>query len=231
MSDLFENVTAFLKQQLELYGDDYIAVDESVWQEDPADVPSTRWQEATTVGELLAAIQNCQKCALGRTRTKFVFGDGNWQADIVLVGEAPGADEDRAGVPFVGKAGALLTKILAAVQIRREDVFICNILKCRPPQNRDPLPDEIALCKHYLIKQLQLIRPKIIVCLGRVAAQVLLETTDSLSQLRGRWHSWNDSEVMVTYHPAALLRNPGYKKETWEDVKRLQQRYKSIAAQ
>ncbi|MBN1466772.1 uracil-DNA glycosylase [candidate division KSB1 bacterium] len=224
MNDFRENFTAFLQQQLELYGDDAICEASSLRKEPFAEKDASPAAGAATLAELHQSIEDCQRCALGRTRTRLVFGSGKPQAEIVLVGEAPGAEEDRAGVPFVGRAGALLTKILASVQIKREDVYICNILKCRPPQNRDPLPEEIALCKPYLFAQLQLIRPKIIVCLGRVAAQVLLETTDSLSKLRGQWHGWNGIDVMVTYHPAALLRNPGYKRETWEDMKGLQQR-------
>lgn len=173
-------------------------------------------------------IQDCLKCSLGKTRNHFVFGVGNPKANLMLIGEAPGEDEDLQGEPFVGKAGKLLDKILAAIDFRREEVYIGNILKCRPPLNRDPLPEEIALCTPYLTKQIELIQPKIVLALGRTAAQVLLKTTASLNRLRGMVHDYQNISLIVTYHPAALLRNPQWKRPAWEDVQRLRQLYDEI---
>jgi DNA polymerase len=174
---------------------------------------------------LNSLICECQKCSLGATRIKFVFGVGNPKAEIVLIGEAPGADEDAKGEPFVGRAGQLLNKILEAIHFKREDVFICNILKCRPPNNRDPRPEEVQQCEPYLWKQLEIIKPKIILCLGRISAQVLLKTTDSLTKLRENVHDYRGIPLLVTYHPAALLRNPNWKRPTWEDVQKLRKMY------
>lgn len=169
-----------------------------------------------------AAVCNCRKCSLGKTRNKFVFGVGGANARLVLVGEAPGAEEDAQGEPFVGRAGKLLDQILAAVNLERgEDVYICNILKCRPPGNRDPLQEEVEQCEPHLVKQLQLIEPRLIVALGRMAAQVLLRTTAPLSRLRGQVHEYQGVPLLVTYHPAALLRNPNWKRPTWEDVQEM----------
>jgi uracil-DNA glycosylase family 4 len=166
-------------------------------------------------------IQNCQKCTLAKTRNRFVFGSGNPSASLMLIGEAPGEDEDLQGLPFVGKAGHLLDKILHAIDFKREEVFIGNILKCRPPKNRDPLPEEIVCCLPYLMHQIEIINPQILLILGRIAAQVLLKTTDSLLQMRGRLHKIGEWSVMVTYHPAALLRNPQWKRPLWEDIQKL----------
>ena len=187
------------------------------------------WMEATTLDELNEKICNCQKCDLWKTRTNFVFGTGNPNADLVVVGEAPGQEEDKQGKPFVGRAGQLLTKILEAINFSREDVYICNILKSRPPNNRNPLPFEIQQCEPYLIKQLEIIKPKFILALGTFASQTLLQTKEPLGKLRGRFHMYNGIKMMVTYHPAALLRNPHWKKPTWEDVQMLRDEYdKSI---
>lgn len=190
--------------------------------------PPEPWTEAADLDSLNSKICTCLKCSLGSTRTKFVFGVGNPKADLVLVGEAPGADEDLQGEPFVGRAGQLLNKILEAINFKREDVFICNILKCRPPNNREPQPEEIALCEPYLWKQLELLQPKLILCLGRVAAQALLKTNESLTSLRGRVHDYRGTKLMVTYHPAALLRNPNWKRPTWEDVQRVRKLYDEL---
>jgi DNA polymerase len=160
----------------------------------------------------------CQLCPLGKTRRNLVFGDGNSNAQLVFVGEAPGADEDAQGLPFVGKAGQQLTKIIEAMGISRKNVYICNILKCRPPQNRNPLPEEIAACEPFLKKQLEIIAPRIICALGTFAAQTLLKTEVPISALRGRFHSYQGIKLMPTYHPAYLLRNPSAKKFVWEDV-------------
>ena len=168
------------------------------------------------------------KCALGKTRTKFVFGVGNPNADLMVIGEAPGADEDAQGVPFVGRAGQLLTKILEAIQFKREDVYIANILKCRPPENRKPNPEEVEECEPYLWKQIDLIKPKLILCVGLTAAHTLLKTDDSLTSLRASVHNYHGVPTFVTYHPAALLRNPNWKKPTWEDVQKLRKMYDEL---
>lgn len=179
----------------------------------------------TDLASYARAIGDCQKCALGGSRTKFVFGVGNPHADILFVGEAPGRDEDLQGEPFVGRAGQLLDKILIAIKFSRQDVYIANILKCRPPGNRDPLPEEAATCLPYLLEQIKLIKPQIICCLGRVAAQIVLDTKTPLGKLRGSFHDYYGMKLMVTYHPAALLRFPKYKAETWEDMKMLRREY------
>ncbi|NKB70744.1 MAG: uracil-DNA glycosylase [Candidatus Latescibacteria bacterium] len=173
-------------------------------------------------------ICTCIRCPLGETRGQFVFGTGNPQAGILFIGEAPGADEDRQGVPFVGAAGQLLTKIIEAMQLVREDVYICNILKCRPPNNRDPKPEEIAACEPYLKRQIELIQPRVICTLGRVAAQALLKTSESMGRLRGQLHQYEGIPVIATYHPAALLRNAQWKRPTWEDMKWLRRQYDGV---
>ena len=168
--------------------------------------------------KVCTAMAGCQLCPLAKTRQNIVFGDGNPRAKVVFVGEAPGADEDEQGLPFVGRAGQLLTKIIEAMGLSRKDVYICNILKCRPPQNRNPLPEEISACEPYLKRQLKSISPQIICALGTFAAKTLLKTDVPISALRGRFHSYEGIKLMPTYHPAYLLRNPGAKKIVWEDV-------------
>ncbi len=164
----------------------------------------------------------CTRCdELAATRTQTVFGVGNPQARLCFLGEAPGADEDKQGEPFVGRAGQLLTKIIEACTLKREDVYILNVLKCRPPGNRTPLPDEVANCRGYLDRQLEIIRPEFICCLGGVAAQRLLDTTDTIGRLRGRFFERDGIQVVCTYHPAYLLRNPAAKRDVWEDMKML----------
>jgi DNA polymerase len=164
-------------------------------------------------------VQKCTRCPLYSTATNGVPGEGNVNADLVCVGEAPGANEDATGRPFVGQAGQLLTKILAAIDLKREEVFIVNVLKHRPPGNRNPRPEEVDACSPYLIRQLELIKPKVIVAFGTFAAQTLLQTKTPLGQLRGLVHRYHGTPLVVTYHPAALLRNPAWKRPTWEDVK------------
>ena len=178
-----------------------------------------------SLDELCDQVKDCQRCPLWKSRTNFVFGAGNEKAELAFIGEAPGRDEDLQGEPFVGRAGQLLTRIIEAIQFRREDVFIGNILKCRPPENRDPLPEEIESCLPILDAQLRIIRPKVICTLGRIAAQTLLQTNASLSRLRGRVHNVRGVKTIVTYHPAALLRNPNLKRPTWEDMQLLQREY------
>lgn len=186
------------------------------------------FQKAQNVDELYKKISECQKCPLGKTRNKFVYGVGNPTAHAMLVGEAPGADEDKQGEPFVGKAGKLLNNILKAVNLERKEVYIANILKCRPPGNRDPQPFEMETCISYLHKQIDLIKPKIILCLGRVAANGLLNKKLSLSDLRENLYEFNGIKVMATYHPAALLRNPNWKRGCWEDVKKFKKLYDEL---
>ena len=164
-------------------------------------------------------VQECRRCPLYATATNGVPGEGDPNADLVCVGEAPGANEDATGRPFVGQAGQLLTKILAAIDLKREEVFIVNVLKHRPPGNRNPHPEEVEACSPYLIRQLELIKPKVIVAFGTFAAQTLLQTKTPLGQLRGLVHRYHGTPLVVTYHPAALLRNPAWKRPTWEDVK------------
>ncbi len=176
--------------------------------------------KAGALAALAAEVAPCTKCALHGGRTQTVFGSGHADADLVLVGEAPGRDEDLQGQPFVGASGQLLTKILGAVELSRDEVYICNILKCRPPNNRDPLPEEVMQCEPYLKRQLAILEPRLILCLGRIAAQTLLGTKASLSSLRRTVHFYQGIPVMATYHPAALLRDAKYKRDTWDDVRK-----------
>jgi uracil-DNA glycosylase family 4 len=171
--------------------------------------------------QLRERVAGCTRCALSATRTQTVFGVGNFQADWLIVGEAPGADEDRQGEPFVGRAGQLLNSMLRAIGLAREQVFIANVLKCRPPGNRDPAPQEIAECLPYLERQIALIKPKIMLAVGRIASQALLNTTVPLGRLRQQVHAFGASRVplVVTYHPAYLLRTPADKRKAWEDLK------------
>ena len=169
--------------------------------------PKTEWETADNLDNLYNLTCNCQKCPLGATRNKFVFGSGNNNADVMVVGEGPGADEDAQGLPFVGRAGKLLTDILKAINFSREEVYIANIVKCRPPANRTPLPQEMDACMPYLKKQIQLIKPKLILCLGLTAAHGLLKNKDSLTNMRGKVFEFENAKIMVTFHPAALLRN------------------------
>jgi uracil-DNA glycosylase family 4 len=171
---------------------------------------------------------DCRRCKLHSYRTQIVFGSGNPQAKLVFVGEAPGRDEDLRGEPFVGQAGQLLTKIIQAIQLRREEVYIANIIKCRPPENRNPEPDEIAACEPFLIKQLQVIRPRLICALGTFAAQTLLKREEKISNLRGKFHEYQGIPLMPTYHPAFLLRNPQRKREVWEDMKKIKREYDKL---
>jgi DNA polymerase len=166
-------------------------------------------------------IKDCKKCGLHKTRTKFVFGEGNPRAQLVFVGEAPGRDEDQQGRPFVGRAGQLLTKIIEAMGYKREDVFICNVLKCRPPNNRAPEPGEVEQCEPHLLEQLRLIGPKAICALGTHAAHTLLKTDTPISAMRGNFYDYHGIKLMPTYHPAYLLRNPAEKRKVWEDVQKI----------
>lgn len=179
----------------------------------------------------LAAVRDelgdCQRCKLSRFRSHIVFGDGSPQARLVLVGEAPGEEEDRQGLPFVGAAGNLLDRLLKKLGLNRGELYITNIVKCRPPGNRNPEADEINSCLPFLKKQLQVIRPRIICLLGRIATQVLLETSTPLNKLRGQWQEWQGIKVMPTYHPSYLLRFPEQRKKTWEDMQKVMELYRS----
>jgi uracil-DNA glycosylase family 4 len=168
-----------------------------------------------------AEIGDCQRCKLAPKRTNIVFGSGNPSAELVFVGEAPGYDEDQQGLPFVGRAGQLLTKIIESINLKREDVYICNVLKCRPPENRNPEPDEVAACNPFLKKQLAAIRPKIVCCLGTFAAQTVMQTAAPISRLRGKFFDLDGIRVIATFHPAYLLRSPEKKREVWEDMKQI----------
>lgn len=188
---------------------------------------AVRAAELAAVGATAAA---CTRCRLAQGRNKVVFGSGNPDAELLFIGEAPGAEEDRQGLPFVGAAGELLTRILAAIETRREDVYIANILKCRPPGNRDPQPDEVSACRGYLERQIELIQPKIIVALGRIAAQTLLGNDTPIGRMRGQWYKIMGVPTMVTYHPAALLRNQALKRPTWEDMQQVRDRLRELGS-
>ena len=164
-------------------------------------------------------VDGCTRCKLSSTRTNIVFGQGNPNAQLMFVGEAPGRDEDEQGLAFVGRAGQLLTKIIEAIGMKREDVFICNVLRCRPPNNRNPEPDEVASCMPFLDETIRLVAPRVIVTLGTFAAQAVLGTDESIGRLRGRWRTAKGTRVMPTFHPAFLLRSPERKKDVWEDMK------------
>jgi uracil-DNA glycosylase family 4 len=179
--------------------------------------------------KILGDIGDCKRCGLHEARNKIVFGSGNEQARLVFVGEGPGADEDQQGLPFVGRAGQLLTQMIEGtaakegIPIKRPDVYICNVVKCRPPENRTPQPDEMEICGQFLYRQLQSIKPKAICLLGSTATKAVLNTKEGVTKLRGKWHTWRDIQVMVTYHPSFLLRayNQSAKKEAWEDLKKV----------
>jgi uracil-DNA glycosylase len=179
--------------------------------------------KAGSLSELKNIVAECKSCGLYATRKNTVFGSGSDKDKLVIIGEAPGADEDESGEPFVGRAGQLLTKMLSAIGIERDNVFICNVLKCRPPNNRDPQPEEIKSCSGYLDKQLELLKPKYILALGRIAAVRLLNKEATMKDLRESIHSYKGIPVIVTYHPSALLRNPNWKYPAWDDLKKLKE--------
>jgi DNA polymerase len=193
----------------------------------PRETPSIRPIALSASADTLEQIScdigpDCRRCklhALGRSQ--IVFGVGNPNADLMFVGEAPGADEDLQGIPFVGKAGQLLTRIIEAIGLKREDVYIANVIKCRPPNNRNPEPDEVDTCEPFLFRQIDVIRPKVIVTLGKFATQSLLRTLDPISRTRGRVFEYRGAKLIPTFHPAYLLRNPSSKREVWEDMKRV----------
>ncbi|MFO7155343.1 MAG: uracil-DNA glycosylase family protein [Pseudomonadota bacterium] len=187
--------------------------------------PVSRPQHPERVLETLRQeIGDCRRCKLCRGRTNLVFGSGNPRARLVFVGEGPGAEEDARGLPFVGAAGELLTRMIEAMGLRREEVYVCNVVKCRPPGNRNPEPDEIAACSPFLVRQLEAIGPEVIVTLGKFAAQTLLQTAEPISRLRGRWHRYRGIDLLPTFHPAYLLRSPHEKRKAWEDLQMVMKR-------
>jgi uracil-DNA glycosylase family 4 len=207
-----------VKDDLEFFRD--IGVRDLFFEETSAGgVPSLSPGSMPDLPSLEKFIAGCPRCKLSKTRTNIVFGQGNPKAELMFVGEAPGRDEDEQGLAFVGRAGQLLTKIIEAMGKKREDVWIANILKCRPPNNRNPEADEVAACRPFLEEQIRLISPKVIVTLGTFAAQALLETDEPIGRMRGHWRSAHGARVMPTFHPAFLLRSPERKKDVWEDMK------------
>ncbi len=193
---------------------------EDVGPAEPTAVPAPE-RAAPTLAGVREELGECTRCPLHRTRKTIVFGEGSAKARLVFVGEAPGEEEDNQGRPFVGRAGQLLTKIIVAMGLKREDVYICNILKCRPPGNRNPKEDEIAACEPFLVRQLEAIKPEIICALGTFSAKTLLRADIPISAMRGRFHDYHGRRLMPTYHPAYLLRNPDAKKLVWEDVQKI----------
>jgi DNA polymerase len=196
---------------------------ESIEPTEPSEPVRLFASQAEALSSLKVEIgPECRRCKLHTLgRRQVVFGVGNPNADLMFVGEAPGADEDVQGEPFVGRAGQLLTKIIEAINMKREDVYIANVIKCRPPQNRNPEPDEVEQCEPFLFRQIETIKPKVIVALGKFAAQSLLKTSEPITRLRGREYRYRDAILMPTYHPAYLLRNPASKREVWDDMKRV----------
>ena len=232
LSDLIRQTAGVLKQEEELGLE---TLDLPGGLEAALPLPERSRPPDPQVGiDSLAALYDryhrCTACALGHQRKNFVFGAGNENADVMFVGEAPGAHEDEQGQPFVGAAGKLLTRILSAIDFTRDEVYITNILKCRPPNNRDPLPGEVDACDAILKEQIRLVQPRLICALGRVAAQALLKTEGSIRSLRGRFHDCHGAKLLVTYHPSGLLHNPAYKRPTWEDVQMLRKEYDRIVS-
>ena len=176
---------------------------------------------SVTLDDIREDLGDCSRCKLSESRTSIVFGSGNPDASLMFIGEAPGSEEDRQGLPFVGRAGQLLTKIIESIGLQRDDVYICNVLKCRPPKNRNPEPDEVETCSPFLRRQLAAVRPQIVCCLGTFAAQTMLGMKVPISKLRGQFHDIEGIRFIATFHPAYLLRNPGKKREVWEDMKQI----------
>lgn len=234
MSTIQHKIERYLQQQKDLHGN-FLYVEQE-GQGMPAIVESSmahtmkssitpEWESSLSLNVLHDAIHTCMECRLGETRKSFVFGTGNPNADIMIIGEAPGADEDEKGEPFVGAAGKLLTKILEAINLSRDEVYIANIIKCRPPQNRRPEKDEIAQCEPYLQKQIEIIKPAFILALGLTAVNTLFKKTHQMQDIRGQLMNYHGVSLLATYHPAALLRNPNWKKPAWEDVQLLRDMY------
>jgi DNA polymerase len=224
--DPLELAARYLRQRREL-GEEELYLSPGLFDS----IEKSPREKAELLKELYEATKDCDRCGLCGKKTNYVFGTGSASSLVMFIGEAPGREEDLQGEPFVGRAGQLLNKILTAIGLKREEVYIGNILKCRPPENRDPLPGEIEACLPHLYQQIDIIKPKIIVALGRIAAQTLLKTNLPMSKLRGRFHDFKGYPFLVTYHTAALLRNPEYKKPTWEDMKILRRYYDKITGE
>jgi len=236
-----KDIIQVLKDQRDIFGDDLFVpmqkmslktkVKSKIVNEEPILFQQEKevWEKSQSLSELEKLICNCTKCNLHKGRNKFVFGTGSPDADVIVIGEGPGAEEDKQGLPFVGRAGLLLTEMLKAIKFSRDEVYIANIIKCRPPENRTPLPEEMDTCFPYLKKQINLIRPKLILCLGLTAAKGLLKSRESLTNLRGKVFEFGEARVMVTYHPAALLRNPNWKRPCWEDLKMFRKLFEEIS--
>jgi len=230
--EVIELAKKFLEQEKQR-GLQQISVSRETWGEleaavERANLIAEKTDPRAALDEISVLAGKCTKCSLSRTRTNVVVGEGNPEAKLMFIGEAPGADEDEQGLPFVGRAGQLLTRIIEAIKLQRSEVYICNILKCRPPGNRTPTSDEIACCVPFVLKQVEAINPKIICALGNVAAQTLLNTKNPMNRLRGKFHKFGNALLMPTYHPAALLRNPDYRKYVWEDVQMIQREYEKL---
>ncbi len=221
-AELTQKIREFLEAQREL-GLDFLLMPPG---RQPAKPPPSERElllsGTLTLEEIRGILGECTRCKLHPHRTQIVFGVGNPKAELVFVGEAPGAEEDAQGEPFVGRAGQLLTRMIEAIGLKRDEVYICNVIKCRPPNNRTPEPDEIASCESFLTAQLKAIKPKFICTLGGIAVQTLLKTKAPLSKLRGRFHDYQGIPLLVTYHPAYLLRNPSEKRAAWQDLQLLQ---------
>ncbi len=217
--DTIEEAREFLRQQADLGITDLPKVEVS---------SSSLASKASQLGAFHDSIRDCQGCRLFEGRRAVVFGSGTPDADVMFIGEAPGREEDRQGLPFVGAAGELLTRMIESTGLRREEVYIANVIKCRPPSNRDPEPDEVASCEPYLVRQIEIVKPLVICTLGRFAAQALLKTTESMGRLRGRVFVYEGIKLIPTYHPAALLRNPQWKRPAWEDLKLVRREYDGL---
>jgi uracil-DNA glycosylase len=229
MNNLKDEVINALNIQKEIFGDFLFDENESMVVNRKTEIVPDNFQLTKSLEELNNLICNCLKCPLGDTRKSFVFGTGNPKAEVLVLGEGPGAEEDEQGLPFVGRAGKLLNDILKAIKFERDEVYIANIVKCRPPGNRAPTPIEMNTCIPYLKKQVELIDPKLILCVGLTAAHGLLKNNESLTNLRGKVFEYEGRKVMVTYHPAALLRNPNWKRGCWEDVKAFRKLYDELS--
>ncbi|NLJ72678.1 MAG: uracil-DNA glycosylase [Syntrophomonadaceae bacterium] len=228
------------KEQLNLFGEDaeekIIKETEKLYQPEVNQkltyLPQVKWEESyydiTDLAELEAQAQGCSLCRLRDTCKNVIFGEGKPDARLMLIGEGPGKDEDDIGRPFVGKAGQLLDKILLAAEIPRSEVYIANVIKCRPPSNRLPKPDEVKVCQNYLEAQIRLIKPDIIVCLGALASSVVIDKNARITKIRGNWYKRHTIRIMPTFHPAALLRNEDYKRPVWEDFKIIRDEYKKL---
>jgi uracil-DNA glycosylase family 4 len=238
MDEFKKRITEALKDQKEIFGDELFfqkigkklnltvtKVDLDKEEEISLFDDREEWEKAESLEELDRLINRCTKCPLHKSRKNFVFGVGNPKADVMVIGEGPGVEEDLQGEPFVGRAGKLLNEILKAINFKREEVYIANVIKSHPPGNRTPTAEEMEACVPYLKKQIDLIKPKLILCLGLTAAQGLLKKRDSLTKMRGQLFEYRGTKVMITYHPAALLRNPHWKRPCWEDVQKFRKLY------